>query len=87
MTDPCGVFTLQQSDKQGLSGFNLSTPNLGPEAAKSFTAGVVINPKSIAALRNQVDDLSQKDNPALDALRQALTQGIVGYQSSNPYGT
>ncbi|HVZ02854.1 MAG TPA: FecR domain-containing protein [Dongiaceae bacterium] len=41
----------------------------------------------IALLRDQVDDLSQKDNPALDALRQALTQGVVGNQSNNPYGT
>ena len=31
----------------------------------------------IALLRTQVDDLSQKNNPALDALRQSLTQGVV----------
>ena len=41
----------------------------------------------IGLLRTQVDDASQKDNPALDALRQALTQGVVGNQSNNPYGT
>jgi hypothetical protein len=40
----------------------------------------------IGLLRTQVDDLSQKDNPALDALRQALTQGVVN-QNNNPYGT
>jgi hypothetical protein len=37
----------------------------------------------IALLRDQVDDLSQKNNPALDALRQALTQGVVS-TSGNP---
>jgi hypothetical protein len=32
----------------------------------------------IALLRNQIDGLSEKDNPALDALRQALTTGVEG---------
>jgi len=31
----------------------------------------------IGLLRNQVDDLSDKNNPALDALRQALTHGVL----------
>jgi FecR protein len=41
----------------------------------------------IALLRTQVDELSQKDNPALDALRQSLTQGVVVGGNTNPYGT
>jgi FecR protein len=42
----------------------------------------------IALLRDQVDDLSQKDNPALDALRQSLTQGVsAGGGNTNPYAT
>jgi outer membrane receptor protein involved in Fe transport len=49
-----GKFTLTQPDKQGVSGFNIGNPNLGPETSKSFTAGVVINPRSISALRNLV---------------------------------
>jgi outer membrane receptor protein involved in Fe transport len=49
-----GCFILTQADRQGVSGFNVGNPNLGPEKANSFTAGVVINPKSIDALRNLV---------------------------------
>jgi iron complex outermembrane recepter protein len=49
-----GSFVLTQSDRQGVSGFNVGNPNLGPEKANSFTAGVVINPKNIDALRNLV---------------------------------
>ncbi len=47
-----GVFTLNQPDIQGISGFNGGNPNLGEETALSYTAGVVINPRSINALRN-----------------------------------
>jgi outer membrane receptor protein involved in Fe transport len=50
-----GSFTQTQADKQGVSGFISGNPNLGPETSKSLTAGVVINPRSIApALRNLV---------------------------------
>jgi len=37
----------------------------------------------IGLLRNQVNDLSDKNNPALDALRQALTHGVVGNPGSS----
>ncbi len=47
-----GVFTLNQSDVQGVSGFNRGNPNLSEEKADTYTAGVVINPRSIYALRN-----------------------------------
>lgn len=47
-----GVFTLSQPDLQGISGFNGGNPNLGEETAKSYTAGIVINPRSFDALRN-----------------------------------
>ena len=47
-----GVFTINQADLQGISGFNSGNPNLGEETSDSFTLGVVINPASIAALRN-----------------------------------
>jgi outer membrane receptor protein involved in Fe transport len=49
-----GVFTINQADQQGISGFNSGNPNLDVETAKSFTAGVVINPRTIPALRNLV---------------------------------
>lgn len=47
-----GVFTVSQSDRQGVTGFSGGNPNLQEEKGKTLTAGVVINPKSIHALRN-----------------------------------
>lgn len=47
-----GVFTLTQSDIQGVSGFNRGNPNLDEEIADTFTLGVIINPTSISWLRN-----------------------------------
>lgn len=46
-----GVFTLNQADVQGISGFNGGNPNLFEEKADTFTAGVVINPASLG-MRN-----------------------------------
>lgn len=47
-----GAFTLNQADVQGVSGLNLSNPNLDVEKSRSFTVGAVINPRSIDFLRN-----------------------------------
>lgn len=47
-----GAFTINQADVQGVSGLNLSNPNLGVEKSRSFTVGAVINPRSIDLLRN-----------------------------------
>ncbi len=47
-----GEFQLVQADIQGISGFNLSNPDLEEEKADSWTVGAVINPRSIDALRN-----------------------------------
>lgn len=47
-----GTFLVTQSDRQGVTGFSGGNPNLQEEKGKTLTAGVVINPKSIHALRN-----------------------------------
>jgi outer membrane receptor protein involved in Fe transport len=47
-----GRFTLTQADLQGISGFNSGNRNLIEETSDSYTVGVVIAPRSIAALRN-----------------------------------
>ena len=47
-----GVFTLNQADIQGISGFNGGNPNLFEETADTLTIGMVVNPRSIDALRN-----------------------------------
>lgn len=47
-----GVFTLNQADIQGISGFGGGNPNLFEETADSWTVGAVLQPRSIDALRN-----------------------------------
>ena len=47
-----GSFQQTQTDQQGVSGFNSGNPNLRAERGNSLTAGVVIAPRSIHALRN-----------------------------------
>lgn len=47
-----GVFTLNQADEQGVSGFNRGNPSLGAEKGRSTTVGIVLTPRSIPALRN-----------------------------------
>ncbi|NJC34545.1 outer membrane receptor protein involved in Fe transport [Sphingomonas jejuensis] len=49
-----GVFTLNQADIQGISGFNSGNPNLQEEKSDSYTASVTINPRSVDFLRNVV---------------------------------
>ncbi|MFA9216888.1 MAG: TonB-dependent receptor domain-containing protein [Sphingomonadaceae bacterium] len=45
-----GVFTLNQADIQGVSGYNRGNPNLGAEKGRSSTVGVVVTPRSIPML-------------------------------------
>ena len=47
-----GVFTLNQADIQGITGFNSGNPLLSEEVSDTYTLGVVINPRSISWLRN-----------------------------------
>ncbi|WP_231741449.1 TonB-dependent receptor domain-containing protein [Paucibacter sp. KCTC 42545] len=47
-----GVFTLNQADKQGMSGYDSGNPNLKAEKGTSTTLGIVITPKSVPLLKN-----------------------------------
>jgi iron complex outermembrane receptor protein len=49
-----GTFAVSQTDKQGITSFGGGNLGLQEEKGDSFTAGVVINPRSINALRNLV---------------------------------
>lgn len=49
-----GAFTVSQADLQGITSFAGGNLALQEEKGDSFTAGVVINPRSISALRNLV---------------------------------
>lgn len=83
-----GVFTLTQADRQGISGFNTGNPDLGAERSRSITAGVVINPRSIPALRNFVFsadyyNIKVKDSivslPRQFTLNQCFQQGVQSF--------
>ena len=45
-----GVFTLNQSDFQGISGYDRGNPDLTEEEGNSWTIGMVIRPENVAVL-------------------------------------
>jgi outer membrane receptor protein involved in Fe transport len=45
-----GSFTLNQSDLQGVSGYNRGNPNLKEEKGRSTTVGLVLTPRSVPML-------------------------------------
>ena len=47
-----GVFTLNQADFQGISGFDRGNPDLGEEEGNSWTIGAVWQPENISVLEN-----------------------------------
>lgn len=49
---PNGRFDVNQADFQGVSGFNRGNPNLNEEKSTSYTFGLIVNPRSVEALRN-----------------------------------
>ncbi|MFL6829133.1 MAG: TonB-dependent receptor domain-containing protein [Sphingomicrobium sp.] len=81
-----GKFTILQADKQGVSGFTSGNPDLGAESSKSLTAGVVVNPKSINALRNLVLSVDYWSIKVSDAVFFAGRQLILNqcYQAGDP---
>ncbi|WP_287979367.1 TonB-dependent receptor [Sphingomonas sp.] len=72
-----GVFTLNQSDRQGITSFEGGNPNLQEEKGDSFTAGVVINPRSVNALRNFVLTVDYFNVRIRDAIVQTPLQYIL----------
>ncbi len=63
-----GVFTLTQSDLQGISGYDRGNPNLKAEKGRSTTIGVVWTPRSIAPIRNFTFTADYFDIKIADAL-------------------
>lgn len=72
-----GVFTLNASDLLGVSGFTGGNRDLREETADSFTAGVVINPVSLGALRNLVLTVDYFDIDVVDAIVNTPRQYIL----------
>jgi outer membrane receptor protein involved in Fe transport len=80
-----GVFTVSQADLQGITSFAGGNANLQEEKGDSFTAGVVINPRSISALRNFVLTVDYFNIRIKDAIVTTPLQFILNqcYAQSN----
>ena len=80
-----GTFTLNQADVQGITSFEPGNPNLQEEKGDSFTAGVVINPRSVSALRNLTVTVDYFNIRIKDAIVQTPLQYILNqcYEQSN----
>jgi len=72
-----GAFTVNQADLQGITSFGGGNPNLKEERGDSFTAGVVINPRSIPALRNLVVTVDYFNIKVKDAIVSTPLQFIL----------
>ncbi|NII58901.1 TonB-dependent receptor plug domain-containing protein [Sphingomonas aerolata] len=80
-----GAFAANQADIQGVTSFEAGNRNLQEEKGDSFTAGVVINPRSVRALRNLVVTVDYFNIRIKDAIVQTPLQYIVNqcYQQGN----
>lgn len=72
-----GAFTGNQADLQGITSFGGGNPALQEEKGDSFTAGVVINPRSIAGLRNLVVTVDYYNIRIKDAIVSTPLQFIL----------
>ncbi len=72
-----GAFAAKQEDIQGVTSFEAGNRNLQEEKGDSFTAGVVINPRSIRALRNLVVTVDYFNIRIKDAIVQTPLQYIL----------
>lgn len=72
-----GAFNVSQTDRQGVTSFSGGNPDLKEEKGKTFTAGVVINPRSIDALRNLTITIDYFDVEVKDAIVLTPEQFIV----------
>ncbi|WP_294352446.1 TonB-dependent receptor [uncultured Sphingomonas sp.] len=80
-----GSFQPSQADIQGVTSFESGNPLLQEEKGDSFTAGVVLTPKSIPALRNFVVTVDYFNIRIKDAIVQTPLQYILNqcYQAAN----
>ncbi|NNM75874.1 TonB-dependent receptor [Sphingomonas sp. ID1715] len=73
-----GAFTVTQADVQGITSFGGGNPQLQEEKGDSFTAGVVINPRSLGgAFRNLVLTVDYFDIKIKDAIVDTPLQFIL----------
>ena len=78
-----GAFVANQADLQGITSFAGGNPNLQEEKGDSFTAGVVINPRSIRGLRNLVVTVDYFNIRIKDAIVSTPLQFILNQCYAN----
>ncbi|MGX4641546.1 TonB-dependent receptor domain-containing protein [Massilia sp. SYSU DXS3249] len=81
-----GAFTLNQSDIQGVSGFNRGNPELEAEKGRSTTFGVVWTPRSIDVLKRFTFTADYFNIEIADAILSTPRQYALEscYSGSNP---
>ena len=81
-----GTFTLNQSDIQGVSGYNRGNPDLQAEKGRSTTFGVVWTPRSIAPLKRFTFTADYFNIKIADAILSTPRQYALEscYSGSNP---
>jgi outer membrane receptor protein involved in Fe transport len=81
-----GSFTLNQSDIQGVSGYNRGNPNLSAEKGRSTTVGVVWTPRGIEPLKRFTFTADYFNIKIADAIVSTPRQYALEacYSGSNP---
>ena len=78
-----GVFTLNQADIQGISGFNGGNPDLNEETADSWTVGAVIQPRFVPRLTLTADYYNIKIDDVIAAFPRQFSLDQC-YAEGNP---
>lgn len=71
--NPGGTFEYTLADLQGVNGFVGGNPNLQEETAKTITAGVVVNPRSVPGLLLTVDYYDITIDDAINTIGRSYT--------------
>ena len=78
-----GVFTLTQSDLQGISGYNRGNPVVKQEVGKSYTLGLVFTPPMLRGTAFTIDYFDIKiDDAIVSTPRQFILQQCYGGDAS-----
>lgn len=72
-----GSFTLTSSDTAGVGSITASNPDIRQETGKTLTLGLVINPKSIDALRNFTFTVDYFDIKLEDAINRVQAATVL----------
>jgi outer membrane receptor protein involved in Fe transport len=81
-----GVFTLNQADQQGISGYNRGNPDLAAETGRSTTVGLILTPRAIPLLSRAVFTLDYFKIKIADAIVSTDRQYALDqcYNQNNP---